>query len=453
MFYFKLLTITLSFSFLATSKESLNQHLSKSEFGGLSHIIKKKYLRVLTTKNPYDYYIYQGRTKGIQYKMVKEFTKKLNQKYVKKDELKIAFELIPVEFDQLVPMLIAGKGDFIAVSLTKTKQREELIDFTVPFQKVDDVIVTRKELAKQDWKEKTFHVQENSSYQKSLKAQGNLVKVQSIDANFNPADLIQFVSLKKYDYTLVNSYWAKTIAKRYKNIAIIKENPFRKNVQISWATRKNNSELLTELNNFLPTVKKGSYLGNLLNYKYFYDLGRIENAYFNLEKATISQYDSYFKKYGKLYDLDWRLLAGLCNQESQFNQSIENEWGAIGLFQIKQMTANEPYINIPNISGDKNFENNIHAGVKYLSWIKKRYFDSKPAMSEDARLRMMMAAYNAGPRRVLQAINKAKEMGLNTNKWFRNVELAMLELGYPEPVVYVSEINKYYVSYVLLAIQ
>ena len=63
-----------------------------------------------------------------------------------------------------------------------------------------------------------------------------------------------------------------------------------------------------------------------------------------------------------------------------------------------------------------------------------------------------MAAYNAGPRRVLQAINKTKSMGLDTNKWFRNVELGMLELGYPEPVIYVSDINKYFVSYDLLGI-
>jgi membrane-bound lytic murein transglycosylase MltF len=117
------------------------------------------------------------------------------------------------------------------------------------------------------------------------------------------------------------------------------------------------------------------------------------------------------------------------------------------------MTANEPYIKIPEISGEKNFDNNVHAGVKYLSWIKKRYFDPKKEMNEESRLRMMMASYNAGPRRVQQAINKAQEMGLDSNKWFRNVELAMLRLGYPEPVIYVSEINKHYVSYVLLGIK
>lgn len=147
------------------------------------------------------------------------------------------------------------------------------------------------------------------------------------------------------------------------------------------------------------------------------------------------------------------MLAGICYKESIFKQSVKNKWGTIGLFQVKQATANEPYVGINNISGEANFGNNIHAGVNYLAWVKKRYFNLKKKMSEEARLCMMMAAYNVGPKRVLQAINKAKEMGLNPNKWFRNVELAMLKLGYPEPVVYVSEINKHYVSYLLLGIK
>lgn len=441
------------FSIGAYSSENLTKHLLKSEKSDLDLIIKKKYLRVLTTKNPYDYYMYQGKMKGIQYEMVSEFVNYLNKKYIPKGDLKIAFELVPVDFDKLIPMLKDGKGDFIAVGLTKTAKREKQVSFTVPYQKVDDVIVTRADLSHKDWKKGEFYVQKNSSYANALKAFQKPLMVKAIDPNFNAADVMQFISLKKYNYTLVNSYWAKTIGKRFKNLIVLKDKVFRKNVPIGWATRFDSPKLLEELNHFLPTIKKGSMLGNLLNYKYFNDLGRIETVDFSLEKSSISKYDEYFKKYSRKYKIDWRLLAALCYQESRFTQNIENEWGAIGLFQIKQMTANEPYIKISEISGEANFENNIHAGVKYLAWIKNRYFDSKNEMTEDARLRMMLAAYNAGPRRVLQAINKAKEMKLDTSKWFRNVELAMLEMGYSEPVIYVSEINKYFVSYELLGIK
>ena len=448
---FHFLIIFLIIIKFASAEDNLKKHIDHVEKGGLENILKKKYLRVLTTRNPYDYYMYQGKRMGLQYEMIKEFTKYLNKKYVKKGELRIVFEMIPVDFDQLIPMLADGKGDIIAVGMTQTGSRKEVIDFTKPYITVDDVIVTRKELSKENWKDKTFHVQRNSSYYNELNKRGD-VRPEEIDANFNPADLLEFISLKKYDYTLVNSFWAKTISKRFNNLTIIKDKSFRKKVKIGWAVRKNNKGLLKELNKFMPKVKKGTLLGNLMSYKYFYNVSKIQSKDFDIKSNKISKYDETIKKYAKKFSIDWRLLAGLCYQESRFNQDIINEWGAIGLFQIKQMTANEPYINITNVSGPKNFDNNIHAGVKYLAWIKNRYFNSKPNMTEDARLRMMMASYNAGPRRVQQAINKAKQMGLDPNKWFRNVELAMLKLGYPEPVIYVSEINKHYVSYILLGI-
>ena len=85
-----------------------------------------------------------------------------------------------------------------------------------------------------------------------------------------------------------------------------------------------------------------------------------------------------------------------------------------------------------------------------MSWIKKRYFDSEKEMKEKARIRMAMAAYNAGPARVLKAIKLAKRMKLDPNRWFRHVELAMLAMRKTEPVTYVSEINKRYVAYLLL---
>ncbi len=452
-FIFLILCIQLISFTTVFAAEILKTHLDNVEHGGLENILKKKYFRVLTTRNPYDYHMSQGNAKGIQYEMIKKFTKHLNKKFVKKGELRIVFEMIPVDFDQLIPMLNEGKGDIIAVGLTKTPARQKLVDFTTPYRKVDDVIITRKELAKKSWQGKTFHIQENSSYKIELKKATDLVDIKEVDANFNAADLMEFVSLKKYDYTLVNSFWAKTIGKRFDNLVILKDRPFRKKVEISWALRKNNHQLRKELNLFLPKVRKGSYLGNLLGYKYFYGMGKIQSVGFDIDTSTISKYDATLKKYAQEFGFDWRLLAGLCYQESRFKQDIKNKWGAIGLFQVKQKTANEPYVGIRNISGKKNFDNNVHAGVKYLAWIKNRYFDSNEEMSEEARLRMMMAAYNAGPRRVLQAINKTKKMGLDPNKWFRNVELAMLKMGYPEPVIYVSEINKHYVSYLLLGIK
>lgn len=451
-------TIILFLFFLSLptySAEKLKKHLDQVDKGDLSQILKKRYLRILTTRNPYDYYIYQGRSKGLQYEMAREFTKYLNRKFTGKKQLRIVFEIIPVDFDQLIPMLEAGKGDIIAVGMTKTAEREKQIAFTRAYREVDEVIVTRKELAKQPWQGKTFHTQENSSFHKSLlkHQKKHKLNVQTVDPNWNFGDVMELVSLGKYDYSLVNSFWAETIGKGFKNLKVLKTRAFRRNIGVHWAVRKGNKRLLRELNTFLPKVKKGSLLGNMFSYKYFHDVSRIGSKDFNLKTSTLSKYDDLIKKYAKKYGFDWRWLASVAYQESRFNQKIKNKWGAIGMFQVKQKTANEPYINIKQIDGEKNVENNIHAGAKYLAWIKNRYFDSRKGMSEEARLRMTLAAYNAGPRRVRQAIAKARRLKLNSKKWFRHVEVAMLKRGYPEPVLYVSEINKHYVSYLLLGIK
>ena len=61
--------------------------------------------------------------------------------------------------------------------------------------------------------------------------------------------------------------------------------------------------------------------------------------------------------------------------------------------------------------------------------------------------KMINVAHNAGPAKINRARTLAKEMGLDPNRWFRNVELAALNMIGQETVRYVSNINKYYVIY------
>src|SRR5262249_62020032 len=60
------------------------------------------------------------------------------------------------------------------------------------------------------------------------------------------------------------------------------------------------------------------------------------------------------------------------------------------------------------------------------------------------------AAYNAGPGRVRQLRREATQRGLNPNVWFNNVERIAGERIGRETVQYVSNIYKYYVTYLLI---
>ena len=60
------------------------------------------------------------------------------------------------------------------------------------------------------------------------------------------------------------------------------------------------------------------------------------------------------------------------------------------------------------------------------------------------------AAYNCGPGRVRQLRRQAATRGLDANVWFDSVERVAAEKLGRETVTYVSNIYKYYVSYLLV---
>jgi membrane-bound lytic murein transglycosylase MltF len=100
--------------------------------------------------------------------------------------------------------------------------------------------------------------------------------------------------------------------------------------------------------------------------------------------------------------------------------------------------------------GDINkLEPNIHAGVKYIRLLMDRYYANE-AMDDLNKMLFAFAAYNAGPGRVRQLRRVADERGLDRNVWFNNVERIASERIGRETVTYVSNIYKYYVTYLLI---
>src|SRR3546814_12078790 len=80
-------------------------------------------------------------------------------------------------------------------------------------------------------------------------------------------------------------------------------------------------------------------------------------------------------------------------QESRLDQSARSHAGAIGVMQLLHSTAADPNVDIPDITTERN---NVHAGARYLRFLRDRYF-SDPQISDFARVVFSFAAYNAGP--------------------------------------------------------
>jgi membrane-bound lytic murein transglycosylase MltF len=156
-----------------------------------------------------------------------------------------------------------------------------------------------------------------------------------------------------------------------------------------------------------------------------------------------------FKKYGEQYGIDYLIVTAQGYQESRLKQSARSSAGAIGVMQLLPSTAADANVGIPDIT---TIDANVHAGVRYLDFLRKRYFNAA-GMDDLNRTLFALASYNAGPARVAKLRDKAAKLGYNPNIWFDNVEIiAAKEIG-RETVQYVANILKYYVVYRLSVIR
>jgi membrane-bound lytic murein transglycosylase MltF len=142
--------------------------------------------------------------------------------------------------------------------------------------------------------------------------------------------------------------------------------------------------------------------------------------------------------------MDWMLMAAQGYQESRLDQNAKSHVGAIGVMQVMPVTGKE--LNVGDIT---QVEPNIHAGVKFIRGMVDRYYAKEP-MDDLNKVFFAFAAYNAGPGRVRQLRREAEARGLDPNVWFNNVERVASERIGRETVTYVSNIYKYYVTYLLI---
>jgi membrane-bound lytic murein transglycosylase MltF len=113
---------------------------------------------------------------------------------------------------------------------------------------------------------------------------------------------------------------------------------------------------------------------------------------------------------------------------------------------IPKLAAADP-INIADVW---NADGNIQAGAKILHNIAVSYFNDSEIDPVNRTL-FTFASYNAGPTRIAHLRKEAPRDGLDPNKWFDNVELAVAKDVGQETVIYVGNIYKYYIAYRLTA--
>ena len=269
------------------------------------------------------------------------------------------------------------------------------------------------------------------------------IPVVAADERLEDYDLLEMVNVGLIPAVVVDSHKLSLWSQVYEEIEVHKDLAVHRGGEIAWAVRKESPELRKVLNGFVGKIKKGTLLGNVLIKRYLGTTRWIDNVGAGDARKRFRETVGYIKTYADRYAFDWLMIAAQGYQESKLDQSKRSHVGAIGVMQVMPTTAADPNVGIRGI---ERTEPNVHAGVKYLRFLKDRYF-SDPEISLLDQTLLSFAAYNAGPGNIAKARARAKKMGLDANRWFGHVEIAAARTISREPVVYVRNVYKYYVAY------
>ncbi|MCB9209459.1 MAG: transporter substrate-binding domain-containing protein [Ignavibacteriales bacterium] len=440
-----------------------------SESLSIEKIKKRGKLIAITGFNAYSYFIYKGKTMGYEYELLKRFADRLGVDV----EIKVSKDI-----NEMFDLLEKGEGDLIAFNLTVTKERKEKFDFTSYFNITNQVLVQRKP---KNWRRmtmdqisdslirnpidleyKTVYTRKGSVYKTRLENLseeiGGHIEIIEAQDTVSIEDLIEKVANGEIDYTVSDENVAELNLAFYPNIDIETYISFPQ--KIAWVVRKGSNDFLEELNTWIEEFKKDLdfYVIYDRYYKYRnYYKARRSSKYFLSDGGGISQYDKLIQKYADSINWDWRLLASMIYQESNFKPDTKSWAGAVGLMQLLPETG--------NAHGAEDLldpEKNIRAGANYIKWLDN--FWAKYVEDKDERVKFILASYNIGFGHIEDARRLAEKYGGNPNVWSENVADFLLKKSKPkyyndevvkngysngrETVAYVKKIMQRYDRYV-----
>jgi membrane-bound lytic murein transglycosylase MltF len=419
-------------------------------------MVQRRVIRVGVPFSRTFYFIDKGVQRGLSYEYLVLFEEQLNKK-LNTGNAKVHVVPLPLSRDALLPSLQAGRIDMAVAQLTITPERQQLVDFTVPTRRnIDEVVVTGPGHpplhSVEDLSGKQVFARRSSSYWGSVEALNQRLKqagkppvdLREASENLEDDDLMEMVNAGLLPAIVVDNYLVEYWKKILPNLAVHANLALRRGGNLSVAIRKNSPKLAAELNGFIAKNGLDSAIGRVLNKRYLESTKYVLNAASAAEREKFLALIDLFRKYGDQYKFDYLMMAAQGYQESRLDQDAKSHVGAIGVMQLMPATGKEQGV------GDVGqLEPNIHAGVKYMRFVRNQFFEKEP-MDDLNKGLFTFASYNAGPGRIRQLRREAQQRGLNPNVWFGNVEQIASERIGRETVTYVSNIYKYYVAYTLV---
>lgn len=413
-----------------------------------------KKLKLLITNNFNTYFVYKGEEVGLEFEILRLYAKDRGWEL----QLKHVHDL-----EYIQDSITANGAHLAAASFTIPPKLQNKILYSHPIYYTNLILVQNKKMA-HDTNQIAYVIKDapyvHAIWDDTIPPPPGL-SYKYAHEHATKELLIEEVAENKIAYTVSDRHEAEIMQGLYPQLDISKI--IRKKVPVAFVFHPKAGLLKKDFDQWLAgkfntsdyqwTLKKYDNWPAKIRHTISYSLPA-------LTEGRLSLFDDLVKKHAGDIDWDWKLLSALIYQESRFDPTKISGAGARGLMQIMP-SVGEAYASLPPQELFHPIKN-ITAGTKYLKWLRKNfYLDSN--ISEEEKIKFILASYNAGPGHVQDARALAKKNGLNPNKWENNTELMMLAKSKPkyyrdplskhgycrgkETVMYVKNIMNYFQHY------
>jgi membrane-bound lytic murein transglycosylase F len=261
--------------------------------------------------------------------------------------------------------------------------------------------------------------------------------------------LISQVSEGSIDYAVVAANEAAAAHNVYLNF----ERAFTvaEKLELAWVFPPAQAALRDQVDKFFADLKREGTLQRLIERYFTYaQVPRLDaGAFHERMKSVLPQYRALFQRAQEDSGIEWRLLAAIAYQESQWDTLATSETGVRGLMQLTEDTARQL-----GVVDRLDPQTSVLAAARYLRSLK----DKLPQrINEPDRTWIALAAYNIGIAHLEDARILAQKQKLSPDLW-TEVRKTLPLLALPEyyedarfgyarggmPVTFVDRVRAYY---------
>ena len=364
-------------------------------------------LRVATRRDSLSYRIADdGEETGFEHDLLLELGRYLG--------VPVKFSIMPGSLDSI--MSVTRNNAHLAAAGLVRNDRQQVI-WSMPIREVEYVLVgrntPRRMAGEAELANRRIGVRRGSVPAEALEEIRK--RVPSIKLTYpiggGEAELLERVARGEIDLAASDKVNFNLASNFHPELAIVM--PLKIKAEIAWAMPKGaDPRFVDEVNAFIARIRKNGLLARLAD-RHFGHVERLDEddvtALLQRIQTRLPRYKKYFMEAEQITGVDWRLIASIAYQESQWDPLATSYTGVRGMMMLTAETADRL-----RISNRLDARESIKGGARYFAMLRDQL---APEVGEPDRTWMAVAAYNLGMGHMNGARAIARRLGKDNTAW------------------------------------